>query len=126
MRRPKTKFPRAATLWPETVEALKSLRRGPVYVFTSPHGTKFQSSNSRCNEFAKLRTRAAVPDTVSFAQLKDGAFTVACQKTTGDGRIAKILAGHASGMEDAYVLRNPEIVKPACDAVYAHYGPFPT
>jgi len=126
MRRVKTKFPRAATLWPETIEALKLLRQAPTYVFTSPQGTRFKSTQSRCNEFAKLRDKTeGVPESVSFAALKDGAFTHTARGTAGDGRIAKILAGHSSGLEDAYNLRDPSIVRPACDAVYAHYGPFP-
>ena len=125
MRRKKTKVARAAVLWPETVAALKSLRRGPVYVFTSPQGTRFQSAQSRCNEFAKLRDKCeSVPKSVSFAQLKDGATTHAARGTVQDGRLANILAGHKCGMEDAYILRNPEIVAPACAAVYSHYGPF--
>jgi integrase len=121
--REKTKadrIPRAAVLWPETIAALSALPKFPVYVFTSKRGTRF-NVNSRCNEFRKLADRANVDKTVSFAGMKDGAYTVACQGQPDD-RIARVLAGHrAPGLQDSYVLRNPEMVKPACDAVYKAY-----
>ena len=126
MLRRKTRMPKCAVLWPETVAAIRTLRRGPVYVFTSPHGTRFTSAQSRCNEFAKLRVKAGVPDAVTFSEFRDGAYTTACGAPIQDGRLAKVLAGHATGMDDAYVLRTPEMVRPVCDAVYNHYGPFPT
>jgi integrase len=115
------RIPRAAVLWPETIEALKQLDRKPKYVFTAPSGTRYASSRSRCNAFVDLRTRANVNDDVTFAQLRDGAFTAACNGA--DERLAKVLAGHAAGMQDSYVLRSPEIVRPACDAVYRAYFP---
>jgi integrase len=116
------RVPRAATLWPETIAALRSLKKGPEYVFTSPHGTRYASSNARANAFADLRKRSGVPDTVSFAALKDAAYGIACQSAP-DERLARVLAGHrAPGLQDNYVLRHPEIVRPVCDAVRLAYG----
>jgi integrase len=123
--RGKTRIPRVATLWAETVEAIKKLpRRGQSpYVFTSTHGTKYNRTTMG-NDFMDLRTKAGVPDTVKFADIRDGSFTAATQAAT-DPRWAQVLAGHASGMQDHYVLRDAAKVKPACDAVYKAYGPFP-
>jgi hypothetical protein len=57
---------------------------------------------------------------VSFGCLKDSAYTIACRKV--EEKFARVLAGHkAEGLQDNYVLRNPEFVRPACDAVYAEY-----
>ena len=118
------RIPRAATLWPETLEALKAVRHKSAYVFTSQHGTKYGRSR-RCNTFADFRKAAGVDNHVTFDCLRDGAYTAAMHGAP-DERWARLLAGHrAPGLQDSYVLRNPEIVRPACDAVYKTYGPFP-
>ena len=119
------RIPRAATLWPETVKALKAVpRRGESpYVFVSSHGTRY-NRNTRGNDFAELRDAAGLP-AVTFDSLRDGAYTAACQAPGVDDKWARLLAGHkAPGLQDSYVLRNPKIVRPACDAVYTAYGPF--
>lgn len=119
------RIPRAATLWPETRAALQALpRRGDCpFVFVSTHGTRF-NKNTRINDFKDLRTKAKVPDEVTFDSLRDAAYSAAAHGTT-DERIARVLAGHkAAGLQDNYVLRNPEIARPACDAVYQTFGPF--
>jgi hypothetical protein len=74
-----------------------------------------------------LRDKAKLPDDVKYSHIRDGAYTVACNegKSTESERLSKVFAGHEAGMSDAYVRRNPAIVKPVCDAVYAKYGPFP-
>lgn len=116
------RIPRAATLWKETVKALKATpRRGASpYVFTSSHGTRF-NRNTKGNDFTELRNAAGLPY-VTFDHLRDGAYTAACQADGVDDKWARLLAGHKSpGLQDNYVLRHPAIVKPACDAVYQHY-----
>ncbi len=121
--RAKTKrhnIPRCAVLWPETVDILQQLpKTQSEYVFTSTHGTKH---NRQCagDLFASLRRKAGVADTVKFDAIRDGAFTAACRVTDGL-QLARLLGGHSNGMADHYVLRSPEIVKPACDAVYTAY-----
>jgi integrase len=116
------RIPRAATLWPETITTLKAIPRKGPYVFTSGHGTRF-NKNGRVKNFADLRTGAGLSAEITFDCIRDGAYTAACNGA--EERLARILAGHRSpGLQDNYVLRNPEIVRPACDAVYKAYGPF--
>jgi hypothetical protein len=63
---------------------------------------------------------------VTWSHIRDGAYTAAAQAPGVDEKFARLLAGHKSaGLQDKYVLRNPQIVKPACDAVYSAYAPFP-
>lgn len=110
-------------LWPETVAELRRLPRKGPYVFTSGHGTRY-NKNTRVNDFREFRRAAGPADHVTFDTLRDGAYTAARQGTS-DERLAKLLAGHAAGLRDNYVLRDPAFVRPACEAVYAAYGPFP-
>ena len=119
--RTKTRIPRCACLWEETLAALAVRRDTPhaKYLFLASHGSR-HNRNSAANSFADLRKRAGVPDTVKFDHLRDGAFTIAYQVVDGE-KIAKLYAGHACGMEDHYVFRKPEMVRPVCDAVYRHY-----
>lgn len=117
--RNKTKVARVAVLWPETVKALnKWPHRGKSpYVFTSQTGTRFNGA-SRYDTYKSLKDRAKVSD--SFSSLRDASYTTAAQNC--EERYARVLAGHRSpGLQDSYVLRNPQFVKPATDAVYAYF-----
>ncbi len=117
---------RAATLWPETTASLRAApQRGESpYVFVSSHGTRY-NRNTRINDFRDFADNAKCPD-VTFSHLRDGAYTAATHGAP-DERWARLLAGHAApGLTDKYVLRNPECVRPACEAVYSEYGPFPS
>ena len=58
---------------------------------------------------------------VTFSHLRDGGYTASSNALGVDAKFAELLAGHKTGMKDKYVLRNPQIVKPASDAVYAAY-----
>lgn len=117
------RIPRAAVLWAETIAELRALPRRGEYVFLSRHGSRY-NKNTRVNQFAKLRIEAGLPDYVTFDTLRDGAYTAAIYGTS-DERQAKVLAGQAAGLSDNYVLRNPEFSRPASEAVYRMYGPFP-
>ena len=120
--RGKTSIPRAAVLWQETIDVLKAIpHTASEYVFTSKQGTRFNKTG-RSVEFGRLRDSVGL--TLTFESIRDGAYTVAIQAKGVDERQAKVLAGHACGMSDKYVLRNPQYVKDACQAVYANYGPF--
>ncbi|HZZ41647.1 MAG TPA: hypothetical protein VFE58_01805 [Tepidisphaeraceae bacterium] len=113
---------RVATLWPETIEALNALprRAQSPYVFTSTHGTRY-NKNTKINDFKDFREKAGVPD-VKWSHIRDGAYSSACNAPGVDEKFARLLDGHkAQGLQDKYVLRNPQIVKPACDAVYRAY-----
>ncbi|MCX5658307.1 MAG: hypothetical protein NTW19_01125 [Planctomycetota bacterium] len=119
----KRRIPRAGTLWPESITALKVQPRKTEFVFVSPHGTRY-SNHGRGESFAELRKKAGLPDSVKFCHIRDGAYTAAIQGTTEE-KWARVLAGHrAPGLQDNYVLRNAEATRPACEAVYKVYGPF--
>jgi integrase len=114
------RIPRAATLWPETLEAMSRIRSGPDYWFTAQTGTSYRGSASLLNKFAKLRAKAGLgPEDVKFSHLRDGAYSRASKM---DRSLARVLAGHqCDGYEDSYVLRHPEVVRPVCDVVRTHY-----
>jgi len=115
---------RAATLWPETLAALKSIHRtGSPYVFVSSRGTSF-NPKGQWQKWEKLRQAAGCPD-VQLDDIRDGSYSAACSAPGVDEKFARLLAGHRShGLQDNYVTRNPALVKPASDAVYAAYGAF--
>lgn len=118
--RNKTGVIRCATLWDETVEALKRLPRTPGAVFKSMRGDRYHENSYR-KVFAQLRKDAGVSSSVEFNQIRDGAYT-ACVVTGVPLHLCQILAGHrAAGQIDNYVARNPEVAKPACDAVHKKY-----
>lgn len=117
---------RVATLWAETIEAVRALpHHGSCpYVFVSNRGTRY-NRNTKINDFRDLCKKAGISG-VKFSHLRDGAYTSACSAPGVEERFARLLAGHkAPGLQDKYVLRNPAIVRPACQAVYQAYAPFP-
>jgi integrase len=116
-RRNKTRVPRVAVLWPETIKALKSLPRERETVFN----TTIQAYNrfSAHRTWTRYRIEAKVKGGVTFAQIRDGSFTTACRVSLDQ---AKILAGHRlSGATDNYVLRNPQFVAEVCAAIRHAY-----
>ena len=115
---------RAATLWPETLAAIKSVdRTGSPYVFVSSRGTSF-NPKGQWQKWEKLRQAAGCPK-VQLDDIRDGSYSAACTAPGVDEKYARLLAGHRShGLQDNYVARNPALVKPASDAVYVAYGPF--
>lgn len=118
------KIPRAATLWPETIAVLKALprRAKSPWVFTSSHGKDFNKT-TRGNDFKDFREKAGLSE-VRFDDLRDGAYTAASRGAKDNE--ARSLAGHkAPGLQSSYVLINPDYTRPACEAVYKAYGPFP-
>jgi integrase len=119
-RRSKTNVLRVATLWPETVEALKLIPRTHApWVFVSKHGTRFDSKG-QWKRWDAIRIAAGVPE-VQFDWIRDGAYTVAMEGAS-DERQARVLAGHRGhGLSDNYVGRNPEFVRPAVEAVRRVY-----
>jgi integrase len=119
-KRSKTGIMRAACLWEETIDILKLLPRKSKYIFISQHGTKY-NRQAAGNVFAEIRMRAGVNADVKFDSIRDGAYTVAANCGQDSERLSRLLAGHSNGMQDHYVSRNPEIVKPATDAVHRYY-----
>lgn len=111
MKTRRDRIPRAATLWPETIQILRGVRRRSPYVFTSSHATRYRR-NARVNVFAELRQKASLPDAVKFNHLRGVAYTAACEGAHDD-RAARVLAGpSALGYEDRYVLRHPGVARP--------------
>ena len=126
-RRTKTRgVPRAAMLWPETVAALRRLPRRGAYVFTSATGGRMQPKHYGRKVFGAIRTAAGLPS-VAFDMIRDGAFTSAkhgADPLTGEkvqADHARVLAGHRTGMDDHYVLRQPGITSAAVAAVRRDY-----
>ena len=120
--RKKTGITRAAMLWEETIQALRGVRKThSPDVFVSYHGTRYNRATAG-NLFSKLRIKADVSATVKFDDIRDGAYTAATLCGHDSERLSRLLAGHSNyGLMDNYVKRNPEMVKPATDAVYKHY-----
>jgi len=116
-RRAKTKIARAAWLWPRTKEALAALpHRNGDMVFTAAHKGAYRPGGFRA-AYRRVKKKAGVKST--FDQIRDGAYTAAVKGAPMDQ--AKILAGHSTGMSDAYVLRGGVLVQEACNAVEQHY-----
>ncbi len=116
---------RVAVLWKRTQELLKAhigdRKTGPV--FRSTHGVAY-SSYGLWEAFGVLRDKAKLPDTVKMNQIRDGAYTAAASGDDVTEKAMKILAGHKIGGDtDAYIKRNPKMVKTACEAIEAHYYP---
>jgi len=113
---------RCATLWPETVDTLKAIKRtGSPYVFTSTHGTRF-NAKGQWKTWEKIRKAAGCPE-VQMDDIRDGSYSAACTAPGVDEKYARLLAGHRShGLQDNYVARNPAIVRGACEAVRATFA----
>ncbi len=113
-RRSKTRVPRVSVLWPETVKALKALSRDRETIFN----TSVQAYNrfSVHRDWTNYRKAAKVKDGVTFAMIRDAAFTTACRVSLDQ---ARVLAGHRlPGAVDHYVLRAPQFVADACKAIH--------
>jgi len=108
---------RAAVLWPETIEALNALPHNRDEIFVSYAGEALKQCGGH-RRFMRIAKKAEVA--VTGSQLRDGAYTEAVAANI-QSQLSNIFVGHSSGMDDRYVLRNPKIVKPCCDAVYAAY-----
>lgn len=125
---------RAATLWPITINLLRSIRRtGSPYVFVSCHGTRFNAKGQwktwdeirEASGLKQITGPDGLPRTIQLDDIRDGAYTAACVAPGVEEKFARLLGGHRShGLQDVYVARKPEMVKPACDAVLeAYFGP---
>ena len=119
--RSKTKIVRVAVIWGRTIRALKAAPQHPQHpsLFQNAAGTKFHPDHIR-RGFNRLRKAAGVSDDVKVSDIRDGAYTAAIEGGA-DATHAMLLAGHASGMKDAYVRRNPKMVADACAAIERAY-----
>jgi integrase len=119
--RSKTGIVRIATLWPETIAALRKLSRRGDAIFLTEAGT--QADYLCVYRLFKIVRRAAGLEQLQFAMIRDGAYTAAVEAGT-DLNVCRLLAGHATGISDHYVKRRPRMVAAACDAVRNFYAPF--
>ncbi|MDB5296516.1 MAG: Phage integrase family protein [Phycisphaerales bacterium] len=120
--RGKTKVPRVAVLWPRTVDALRKLPHVTDSIFLTDATKMPHNANTIGKVFRRLRTAADVPDAVKFMQIRDGAYTAACEGKAVQYQHAIILSGQrVPGCSDMYVKRRPSIVADACAAVEAAY-----
>ncbi len=121
--RNKTGMVRVAVLWGRTIVAIKATphRREHPHLFQNAAGTHYHPDHVR-RGFARLRKAAGLPDGVKVSDIRDGAYTAAIEGGA-DAHHAMLLAGHATGMKDAYVRRNPKMVADACAAIeQAYFG----
>jgi len=121
--RQKTKTARVAVLWDRTAEAIKVYQLEYPHqlpqIFATRQGTPYDTKQI-CRVFQRVKKLAGISDDVKFNNLRDGAYTAAIEGGA-DLIHAQILAGHRTGIADAYVRRNPAMVKDACEAIERHY-----
>ncbi len=119
-RREKTGITRVAVIWQRTVEAIKRLpAHADPHLFVSIYGTGYDAEGLRTG-FRKLRREAGLSADVKISDIRDGSYTAAVE-AGADLTHAKILAGHAVGIPDHYLRRNPKMVADACEAIARHY-----
>jgi integrase len=134
-RRKTGKCIRVCVLWPETVAALAKIERKGAYIFNTYAGLPIKVSGAQ-RRWQRLALKAGLATArtanykgvkkqvikcqVTASQLRDGAYTAAASANV-NSEICRLLGGHRCGIQDHYVRRNPKMVAPACEAVYAHY-----
>lgn len=123
--REKTDVPRVGVLWSRTLDALKrywsanAAAGDSELCFLNNAGKPFLTTTF-CQNFQTRRNAAGCP-LVEFGHLRDGAQTAAIQGGANPLH-ADILLGHrAPGIKDAYLKRNPEMVRDACEAIERFY-----
>jgi integrase len=116
--RSKTGIVRIATLWPETIEALKTLTQNGEAIFRTEAGT--QADYLCIYRLFKIVRGAAEREKIQFSQIRDSSYTAAVESGT-DINTCRLLGGHATGISDAYIRRRPAMVQAACDGIRRHY-----
>jgi len=121
--RSKTGQTRIAVIWDRTVAAIRKYQaerpHESEYLFVSQTGDAYTANHVGRN-FRRQREAAGLPETVEFAHIRDGSYTSAIERGA-DLTHAKLLAGYAVGISDAYVRRNPRMVEDARAAIEAAY-----
>lgn len=119
--RQKKGTPRVAVLWKRTADSLKkwiNANPGTETVFVSMYRTPYADEGLR-TAFRLFREKNELPATITLNRVRDSAYTAAIAA----GSIpARVLAGHSiQGESDAYVRRNPELTRPAVEAIEKFY-----
>lgn len=116
-RRNKTGISRIAVLWPETVAALKALPQDRETIFNTR--VRSYTTYSVTEVWARYRTAAGMPKSVTFSHLRDAAYSLALKVSWEQ---AEMLAGHKlPGTSDNYLRRNPRLVHDARQAIREEY-----
>jgi integrase len=116
--RAKTGIVRVAVLWQRTMEALAKLPKDTDAIFLTS-GTRMRHNyQTFYKNFKAVRKAAKV--NVQVSDIRDGSYTAAVEAGI-ELHICKLLAGHASGIDDHYVKRRPMAVSAACSAIEAAY-----
>jgi len=136
MYRVKSSIAKIAVLWQDTIEAILHYRElrdsDSNYVFVTRNDTPCLTSHLR-KEWSKyikpLASKVASDEMdkkidlsfLEFSMIRDGCFT-ACAKAHLPIDQRNFVSGHKNlGTDDDYLLRQPELAKPACDAIYAYF-----
>lgn len=118
--REKTSVVRIAVLWPRTVAALRKLPRHTDALFLT-NGTKMRHNYQTVYKaFKALRKSVESAAEIQLSDIRDGAYTSAVEAGVELDRV-KLLAGHSTGISDAYVKRRPKMVAEACEAIQVAY-----
>jgi len=131
MYREKKSTVKVAVLWKETVEAIVLFRKHQgcqtEYVFETKSGKKNTASRLRDEFWRYIRPKiAAHYDNeellrIEFNQIRDAGFT-ACAVAELHIEQRNYVSGHKNtGDDDAYLLRQPRLAKPACEAIYSYF-----
>ena len=124
MLRGKTSVPRVACLWPRTVTAIRKYQQAnphqSEYLFVNTNGSPYNANHITRN-FRRIRSKAGLPENVTFEQIRDAAVTAAaeagCELTA-----VQALAGHRiPGITDAYLMRRPDLTRRACEFIKAAF-----
>ncbi len=109
---------RVAVLWKETLEALAQVPKRGEHIFYGNHGGPLGVKGAE-KRLRVLRKAAGVPH-VKGSWFRDGACQAAAEANVTE-QLQRVYEGHASGIQDRYIKRNPKMVAPACSAVYNAY-----
>ncbi len=115
--------PRVAVLWKRTMRALKKIENDHSHVFISAYGTPVHIETIR-NHWKALCEKAGVTSSLTFANLRDSAMTVAAssENPAVPEQQYHALAGHvARGVDDNYIRRKPRFVETACRVIERYY-----
>lgn len=129
-RNKKEQIVRVAVLWPETLAALNRLPRLTDTIFLSADGDPhtYQSIYKLWKAVRKeakldgedVQLTSKWRGRLQSSHLRDGSYTQA-MRMGKDITLAKLIAGHSTGMADEYVERNQDMVAPVCEAVRRAY-----
>lgn len=132
MYREKKSTVKVAVLWNETIDAIELFRKyqdcQTEYVFETKKNKKNTASRLRDEFWRYIRPNISKHYDnnkdllkIEFNQIRDAGFT-ACALAELHIEQRNYVSGHRNtGDDDAYLLRQPKLAKPACDAIYSYF-----